>query len=221
MIVSKTNTVPTVDGLILLDCWEPAGGQFFKDYFYANLIHQLQEYNFKCIVNSLTHNQFDWNDRSLRNTFQRYCWTYNDDLRNSSTETPTEADFWIALNILKSSGQHEQTSCLVQRYLLDNEQSIFLNNDVDFLHHTSLLPEPCRHWIVAGHSWQMCTHNHGLGLERLANISYFTGMNFYAAEYSFCKLHGGTAMREDFESDTFEWEFVKGLGYRLMPTKRE
>jgi len=67
----------------------------------------------------------------------------------------------------------------------------------------------------------MCTHNHCLGPDSLANISYFTGMNCYATDYSFCKLHGGTAMREDFESDTFDWEFVKGLGYRLMPIKKE
>jgi hypothetical protein len=73
-------------------------------------------------------------------------------------------------------------------------------------------------WLVVGHTWQMCTHEHALGLQSLTSITKrHPVLNFYATDYSFCKMTENTATLEDFEQDSMNWRLIEDFGYQLLP----
>ena len=93
--------------------------------------------------------------------------------------------------------------------------SIFLITHEDFVYHTNVhLKGQYKNWLVVGQTWQMCTHDHALGLNHLSRLP---GMSFYATDFGFCKEHGGTAGYEDFVNDSLDWEHIENFGYRLIP----
>jgi len=50
----------------------------------------------------------------------------------------------------------------------------------------------------------------------LSRIAKKYPLNFYATDYSFCKLTEQTATREDFEQDSMNWSPIKDFGYQLL-----
>ena len=234
MITSRSLTVPDIHGLVLLDCWEPPAHKFFTEIFYVNLIDQLKKYRFKCVVNSPSNSQFDQNDPSLANTLQTYGRPRLD--VDGSALLDTDADFRryrVITNIFKSfvtttipeenllPGMRcapaltaETTSVLIKKYLLKTNPSIFLANHEDFVYHATVhLKGQYKNWLVVGQSWQMCTHEHSLGLKYLSQLP---GMSFYATNFGFCKKDGGTAGHEDFANDSLDWEHIENFGYKLV-----
>jgi hypothetical protein len=202
MITQYSKDVPDIQGLILLDCWEPqVRDHFFKDKYYINLIEQLQHRHFECMVNSLSRLKVDLSDASMANTI-KIC--------KHSDNHP------LMRNLLQHSG-NENISTLLLRYLF-NEQIINIVNIDDFiwLNNDYLLGQ-VKNWLVVGHTWQMCTHEHALGLPNLSKIAKKHSLNFYATDYSFCTLTEKTATLKDFEQDSLKWELVEDFGYQLLP----
>lgn len=205
MITEFSKDVPEMQGLILLDCWEPQVYEhFFKDKFYINLIEKIKNKNFQYIVNSLTQLKVDLSDPTMANTM-KLC-QYRD-------------DHPLIRNLLQQSGT-EKTSVLITRYLISRTQAVNISNAVDFTwfctnHLVSKVP--IQNWLVVGHTWQMCTHSHGLGLPELARVAKNYNLNFYATDYSFCTLTEQTATLEDFEQDSLKWRAIKDFGYQLLP----
>lgn len=205
MITELSKSIPNIQGLILLDCWEPQVNEhFFKDKFYINLIEKIKDKNFSYIVNSLTRLKVDLSDSTMANTM-KIC-QYRD-------------DHPIIRNLLEHSG-NEKTSVLITRYLINRSQAVFIPNAADFTwfctkHLASKLP--IQNWLVAGHTWQMCTHSHGLGLPELSRIAKNYDLNFYATDYSFCTITEQTAKLEEFEQDSLKWRLIKDFGYQLLP----
>ena len=218
MITSQSSLVPEIHGLILLDCWEPPAHKFFTEIFYVNLIDRLKKYHFKCVVNSPSNSQFDQDDVSLANTLQIYGRPRLS--VDGSVALDTDDDFRryrVITNIFKSftdTAVTEATSALIKKYFLKTESSIFLANHADFVYHTTVhLKGQYKNWLVVGQLWQMCTHEHSLGLKYLSQLP---GMSFYATDFGFCKKDGGTAGHEDFASDTSKWEHIENFGYKLV-----
>lgn len=203
MITKFNKTIPKIQGLILLDCWEPqVKSHFFKDKYYINLIDKLKHIQFSYIINSATGLKIDLADPTIANTI-KVC-EYRD-------------DHPIMRNLLQHSG-NEKTSVLLNRYLISHSPTIAILNTVDFVwfckHHLS---SQIQNWLIAGHTWQMCTHSASLGLPRLANVAKNHDLNFYATDYSFCTMTEQTATQQDFEQDSFNWCLIENFGYQLLP----
>jgi len=203
MITAHSTKKPKIQGLLLLDCWEPQVHEhFFKDKYYVNLIGNLKNENFSCVVNSASRLKIDLSDVAMANTF-KVC-KYQD-------------DHPIIRNLLRESGK-EKTSTLITRYILNCKNSMHIVTTEDFVWFCSeYMSGPIQHWLVAGQTWQMCTHSHALGLPKLAHLSKPHSLNFYATDYSFCTMTEQTATLQDFEQDSLQWELIKDFGYRLLP----
>jgi hypothetical protein len=235
MITAHSSTAPEIHGLILLDCWEPPAHKFSTEKFYVDLIDQLQKYKFKCIVNSPSNSRFDQDDPSLERTLE----IYGRPSQNSNGIPITDSHndlrrYRVVTNIIKSfvtstvpeenalPGMQcapaltaETTSTLIKKYLLKTDLSIFLTNYEDLSYHATVYLEGlCKNWLVVGQTWQMCTHDHALGLKHLTRLP---GLSFYATDFGFYKEHGGTAGYEDFANDSLDWEHIENFGYRLIP----
>jgi hypothetical protein len=221
MIVGQSTEIPEIHGLILLDCWEPPNGKFFTEKFYVNLIDQLQGYNFRCVVNGASNNKLDIQDPSLINTLKIYSRPRLDDSGAPILDTPADfRRYKVITNLLQFFVGNDVTSALIKRYLLAPFPSVFLMSPEDLAYHASVhLHHTCKNWLVVGQSWQMCTHSHALGLPRLAKLShkYNIDMSFYATDFGFCKVNGGTAGYNDFENDSLQWEHIENFGYKLVP----
>jgi hypothetical protein len=203
MITEHSTKKPDIQGLILLDCWEPqVHAHFFKDKYYVNLIEKLKNKNFMCVVNNATGLQIDLNDTAMSNTF-KVC-KYQD-------------DHPIIRNLLRESG-NEKTSTLITRYILNCKNSMHIMTMEDFVWFCSdYMAGSIQHWLVAGHTWQLCTHESGLGLHTLARLTKTYPLNFYATDYSFCTMTEQTATLKDFEQDSMNWCLIKDFGYQLLP----
>ena len=202
MITEHSTKKPAIHGLLLLDCWEPQVREhFFKDKFYINLIENLQVDKFRCIVNSASRLKIELNDVVMANTL-KVC-----DYRDNHP---------IIHNLLENSGD-EKSSTLLSRYVF-NQSTVNVINFEDFVWLcTNYLANKIQHWLVAGHTWQMCTHDHALGLRVLSGLTKQYPLNFYATDYSFCTMTEQTATLKDFEQDSLKWELVEDFGYRLLP----
>jgi hypothetical protein len=202
MITESSNKIPDIQGLILIDCWEPqVYSHFFKDKFYINLIEKIGNKNFKYIVNNVTRLQIDLSDPIMANTI-KVC-QYRD-------------DHPLVRNLLQQSGD-EKTSVLVTRYLIKRAPAINISNTADFTWFAKdYLSNKIQNWLVVGHTWQMCTHSHVLGLPQLAQITKDHGLNFYATDYSFCTMTEQPAVLADFEQDSLDWRLIKDFGYQLL-----
>lgn len=204
MITAHSKKIPNITGLILLDCWEPqVYSHLFKDKFYINLIDNIGDKHFEWIVNSANGLHIDLSDHALATTM-KMC-NYND-------------THPVMVNLLNQSG-NEKTSALISRYLLKKTPTVIILNEQDFVWFgTKYLPtDHEQNWLVAGHTWQMCTHEAGLGLHSLSRITKNYPLNFYATDYSFCTMTEQTATLEDFEQDSMNWCLIKGFGYQLLP----
>jgi hypothetical protein len=184
----------------------------------VNLIDRLKKYHFKCVVNSPSNTRFDQDDPSLANTLQTYGCPRLD--ADGLALLDTDADFRryrVMTSIFKSFTNNavtEATSALIKKYLLKTNPSIFLITHEDFVYHNTVhLKGQYKNWLVVGQSWQMCTHEHSLGLKYLSQLP---GMSFYATDFGFCKQDGGTAGHEDFASDSTQWEYIENFGYKLV-----
>jgi len=224
MIVSQSNRVPEIMGLILLDCWESPVHKLYTDRFYLDLIEHVQTLDVRYIVNAPSNNRIDLDDKSFQNTLERYSLpTRRDNVCLSDTQQDF-ARYKIASHVMASLTGDNCTSHLIKRYLLSQIDCVFLAHVPDLLHHANLLPsdgvqDGVQNWLVAGQSWQMCTHDHSLGLTRLRHIDSACNMKFYATDQSFLKQHGGTAQYDDFAADALEWEHITNFGYRLIATQ--
>lgn len=203
MITEISNKIPNISGLILIDCWEPQVYEhLFKDKFYINLVEKSKIINFRYIVNSVTKLQIDLSDPIMANTMT-VC-DYND-------------THPIIANLLHQAG-NEKTSTLIERYLISRSRAINISNAADFVWFAKdYLSNQIQNWLVAGHTWQMCTHSHSLGLPILAEIAKKHNLNFYATDYSFCTMTEQPAILEDFEKDSLKWREIKDFGYQLLP----
>lgn len=122
----------------------------------------------------------------------------------------------IIRNLLENS-DNEKTSTLISKYVFD-QHTVNIINDYDFVWFcTEYLSYQIQHWLVVGHTWQMCTHSHVLGLPRLAELSAIYNLNFYATDYSFCTMTEQPATLTDFEQDSLNWGLIEDFGYQLLP----
>ena len=205
MITKSTGKHPILQGLLLLDCWEPqVHDHFFKDKYYINLIEKLKNKNFEYIVNSAGRLPIDLNDTAMATTIKVCDYDHNHP---------------IMRNLFENSG-NEKTSTLLSKYLLNRIPTINILNAEDFVWFcTKHLPiDRVQNWLVAGHTWQMCTHDAELGLHTLARLIKTCPLNFYATDYSFCTMTEQTATLKDFQQDIMNWRLIEGFGYQLLPS---
>lgn len=208
---AKSNNAPTINGLILIDCWEPTvESKKYLHSFYIKLLSILSQFSLLSIVNASTGCQLSGSDISQRNVMETYNWRF----RNSATQKTVQDDC-ITMNLISYAGNN-QTSSILNKSLLDNKHSFMINEVDDFEYHCHKhLNDSCKNWLVVGQSWQMCTHENSMSLTSLRPLAQ-KGFNFYTIDSGFCKIDGTWVGRADYESDILKYELIKDFGYRLL-----
>ena len=127
MIVDSNNNVPAIDGIILIDCWEPKSGQETVDNnFYIKLIAKAINHDIKSVVNAAYNVELTTQDPSIQNTFELYCWDQG--IHNTNN---TE----IILNLIKYCAARNCSSTLISETLLKQYHRVMLLDFKDFLFH--------------------------------------------------------------------------------------
>ena len=208
MIVKYTNeTVPVIDGLIMIDCWRPSIAQQ-KNYndFYIPLLAKLIHFDFKCIVNAAYNVILSTEDTSIRNAFQTYYWPESQDQNVN-----------IVQNIVKYCGGANHTSALFQETLLNNNDSIMLLDFDDFVYHwQSKLDCKVNNWLVVGQAWKNCVHRRPIGLDNMYRMTPHRDLNFYAIDIGFKTDDGTVTTHTNFQQDNLPWAKVENFGYKLI-----
>ena len=202
MIVKYTNeTVPVIDGLIMIDCWRPRVDQRKNlNNFYVSLLSKLIHFDFKCIVNAGYNIALNTEDPSIRNTLQSYHYNIN-----------------ILQNLIRHCQGFNKTSGILQEALLENNASIMLLEFEDFVHHwQTALDCKVNNWLVVGQTWKICVHNRPVGLDTLYRNIQYPQLNFYALTDGFIKDDGTVTTYENFQQDNLPWAQVKNFGYKLI-----
>jgi hypothetical protein len=224
MITTSTDQIPNLQGLILIDCWEPSQQkQPYINQFYQNIINNTSHYNFVCVVNSGLNILLDLKDESFANLFGHHC-------NNKISSLPPLAQqrhHQVIANSCRWAGQtwneenpkNNSSSQLLHDHFFTNDRGIYLLDPLDIVFHNQIiLGGRVQNWLIAGRTWQMCVHYNKLGLNNLAALSARYNINFYATDYSFLKDGlQTTAQLKDFECDSLNWMEICNFGYQLVP----
>lgn len=211
---TTATTQPHIHGLILIDCWEPDRIESkYKLYdFYHKLLCNLSRFNFECVVNHASELNPNYKDASVLNTVKKYSWQ-NKLVILDNTQKRHEDQ--IIVHMIQNSGLRS-VPVELQENLLKRFNSVVLHNTQDFVYHVKqTFDQSPTNWLVAGQTWGLCTHTNGLGLQQLAQISTEKQINFYATNWSFCKIDATPLTRDDFDQDLFHWQEIQDWGYRL------
>ena len=223
MTPCSTDRVGSIQGWILIDCWEPAGsGQLETDeskqeksrcqhQLFDHMIKMHDFFQVRSVINAAYNNRLVYDgenstsDLSILNSFKRYSW-------DNHTENNT-----IINNLVKySRGRNDSTKRLTQT-IMNNDHSYMLLDANDFVWHWEhCLDCSINHWLVLGQSWQICTHKRPMGFCRMREIARDTGINFYTTDWAILHDDGTKVNAQDFRDDDLDWEVVQGFGYRLI-----
>ncbi len=222
MIVEYTSEAPPeFDGIVMIDCWQPCEHEIDKQIFFYRLSDYISKHasNYRQIINAALKCRLDYEDRSIINTLQTYCWDYQFDKHNSNT--PNYYNTWILFNTMEQfrgsytlfSGIRQQISRLDTCYYIVTIE--------DFLSHWHMQgPMRAQHWLVVGQSWQNCVHNNDVGLNQMAQAAKFHHMNFYVTEEYLLNDTDQNPTETDFSNDTLQWIKYHGTStYQLAPIK--
>lgn len=208
MIVKYTNeTVPVIDGLILIDCWNPSSDQQ-KNYndFYISVLSKLIHFDFKCIVNAGYNIALHSDDPSIRNTLRTYYWPES---KNQNVK--------LVQNLIKHCAGSNRTSAMIQESLLYNNNSIMLLEFEDFVHHwQTVLDCQVNNWLVVGQSWKNCVHRRPVGLDNMYRNNTYSNLNFYALTDGFKTDEGTVTTHKNFQQDNLPWTYIENFGYKLI-----
>jgi|688.fasta_scaffold145696_2 hypothetical protein len=208
MIVKYTNeTVPVIDGLIMIDCWNPSNQQRSEyNNFYVPLLSQLVRFDFKCIVNAAYNVDLTTQDISIRNTLQTYYWPESK-IQNSN----------VIQNLVKNCGASNKTSVLFEEVLMHHAPSVMLLEFDDFIHHwQTVLDCQVNNWLVVGQAWKNCVHGRQIGLDNMYRNNQHQDLNFYALCNGFKTDEGTVTTHKNFQQDNLPWTPVKDFGYKLV-----
>ena len=209
MIVESTNDIPAIDGIIMIDCWEPRYSQEKDDNnFYIKLIAKAINHDLKSVVNAAYNVELTTQDSSIKNTFELYCWDQGESNTNNTE---------IILNLVKYCAANNSSSKLISETLLKNYNSIMLLDLKDFIFYWKYtLNSSVNNWLVVGQSWQMCVHNRPLGLDRMYQNTADSNLNFYVAPELVRTTTGDVVTRDEFCQDRLPWREIPGFGYQLI-----
>jgi len=213
MIVSDTDQVPIIDGLILIDCWEPprSAEKQYLNLFYVGLVSTLTKFDFKIVVNSSSNCKFDGEDFSQLNTLNRYCWAYDHD---DPSYQVTNQEHRAVFNLMRQNDLSQRVSSIINFSLLNNSNSAYITNLDDFVYYNNKhLNNTCKNWLVVGQSWGMCTHFNSMSLTNLRTIEH---LNFYTVDRGFCKIDGELVYEADYENDSLSYKKIHNFGYQLL-----
>jgi len=208
MIVKHTpETVPVIDGLIMIDCWHPSNQQRSEyNNFYVQLLSKLIKFDIKCIVNAAYNVDLSTQDISIRNTLQTYYWP------ESNIQNPD-----IVHNLVKHCGGSNKTSVLIEEVLMHNSPSVMLLEFDDFVHHwQTVLDRQVNNWLVVGQAWKNCVHNRPIGLDNMYRNNSHQDLNFYAITDGFKTDNGTVTTHANFQQDNLPWTYIENFGYKLV-----
>ena len=225
MITQSTDQVPELQGLILIDCWEPTIQKSeHVNQFYQNIIDRTHQHNFVCVVNSANNVLIDMADLSMANLFHFHCnnqiLSLPEHLQQRHNQVVANSSRWAHQIRHPERSSHSTTSQLLHDHFFNDRRGVYLMRPLDIMFHNQIvLGGQVQNWLVAGKSWQFCMHKNDVGVDNLSEIAARFNVNFYATDFSLLKGDNQTTAKyEDFENDTLEWKQVENFGYQLMPT---
>jgi hypothetical protein len=207
MIVRYTNdAVPEFDGIILIDCWQPQESEVKKQIFFYRLSDYFSRHahHYRQVINASMLCRFDYEDQSIVNTMQTYCWDGAYDRCD-----PTNPNYYNTGILFNGMYQFRGTYSLfsgIRQQLKSLNNCYYIVTHDDFLSHWhSAGSGRAQNWLVAGMSWQNCLHHNSLGLNQLAQMTKFYNMNFYVMEEFVLNDHDENPTEPDFINDTLNW----------------
>jgi hypothetical protein len=222
MIVEYTSeALPEFDGIIMIDCWQPVDHQIDKQIFFYRLSDYISKHvsNYRQIINASRECRFDYDDRSIINTLQQYCWQYEVD--KSNYKIPNYYNNPILINAFKQFRNSLSLFSGIKKQLHNLDTCYYIVTIEDFLSHWHTQgPMRAQHWLVVGQSWQICVHNNNVGLNQMAQAAKFHHMNFYVTEEYLLNDTDQNPTEIDFSNDTLQWIKYHGTStYQLAPIK--
>jgi hypothetical protein len=224
MITGATDQVPELQGLILIDCWEPSiKKREHTNQFYQNIIDRTQHHQFECVVNSANNVLIDMADLSMANLFYFHCNNsilgLTEHLQNQHNQVVANSCRWAHQTYNPEHHTHYTSSRLLHDHFFTDRRGIYLMKPLDIVfHNQQILNSRVRNWLVVGKSWQLCTHKNGVGFDALAEVAAKFDVNFYTTDFGLLKTDDQTtAQYADFEADDLAWQHVENFGYRLVP----
>jgi hypothetical protein len=209
LIKKEPDQPPDIDGLVLIDCWDPDPYQADQyNLFYEKLLPELGRFDFRCIVNACYNVKLDCNDPSIKNTMEQYCWEDSDRFQTSN--------YTLIYNLIHRCRATNQTSPMFTKTILDNDRSLMLLEFDDFVFHWKYaLDRKINNWLVVGKDWQSCLHGRPIGF---ASMKYCKedDLNFYATDFGCSLGNHETAQRIHFENDRMRWQEIPNFGYKLV-----
>ena len=201
------------DGLIMIDMWEPRSDQDLLHQWYQSILHRLYPSRFKCIVNACYNVAINYEvDRSQYNTMR----IYNNLGDNCGRHKNYNQNDQLLLNILHNCRGMNSTSQIIKQQLLNNDNSIFLTNVEDFVHHWGqVLKQQVNNWLVIGQAWQLCVHNRPIGLKQLSELSKQYPLKFYGTIWGFVDENHKTLTHKHFARDSLSWTRISHGTYEL------
>jgi hypothetical protein len=222
MIVQYTgDKPPKFDGVILIDCWHPQEKEANKHIFFyqlSNYLNSIQD-DLIQVINASMKLKLDYQDRSITNTLQRYCWDYEFD--RDDPNTPNYYNTWILFNsLMQFLGDYTVFSGL-KKTILDSSTSFYIVTLEDFLSHWhGQGRRRATEWLVVGQSWRNCVHNNSMGLLAFSELIEHHNMNFYVDEKYILNDNDQNLTETDFSNDALHWmKYHDTTVYKLMSTK--
>ena len=209
MTPQQSNVLSPITGWLLIDVWQEPPGEKANtvDQWVDTIVQNRKFFTRECVVNTshgCSIDTFGNPDPFVQNTLALYC--YNE---------PT-ADHDLIFRMMRASNSGYQNHEKICTHLSHVPSAVSLYDLPDFVKHCEVtLDGRVRNWLVAGQSWQMCTHDRGIGFKRLRSL-VSQGYNFYITPWSILKEDLQPLNELDVRDDRLSWEVIPGFGWRLL-----
>lgn len=209
MISSTSDCSAEIQGLILIDCWEPPSWKSQTIDAYNNLISNLRNWSFQEVINASTRLAFDYRDPSITNTLQNYLWDTSSGFYNTNPR--------LVLNAM-SNFQHEyKTFSGFRDGILRQVDSYYITDHDDFVRHWERNgPTRISNWLVVGSQWQNCVHRNSIGLYTMTKLIKHYNLNFYGCDGGFVTDQATTVTQHHYASDSLTWQKCHNGLYKLL-----
>lgn len=210
MISHALGHTAEIQGLILIDCWEPPSWKSQTVDVYNELATKFESWPFQEVINASTKLAFDYKDPSITNTFQTYLWDKASGFYNANPR--------LILNAATNFCHEYKTFSGFRNGVLTKVDSYYITDHDDFLRHWERNGHNrINNWLVVGSQWQQCVHNNSIGLVTMVKLSKNYNLSFYGCEGGFVTEDARAVTHMDYQQDFLTWQHCTNNLYKLVP----
>lgn len=209
MISHDLGHTAEIQGLILIDCWEPPSWKSQTVDVYNQLATKFESWPFQEVINASNKLAFDYKDPSITNTLKTYLWDTTSGFYNANPR--------LVLNAVYNFQYEYKTFPGFRDGIMRQVNSYYITDHDDFLRHWERNGRNrITNWLVIGSQWQNCVHNNSIGLHSMANLTKNYNLNFYGCEGGFVTEDARAVTQEDYKKDSLTWQQCDHGLYKLV-----